>query len=201
MPEDLNTPDYHFNSLGVNFNVNVRHMSLNRNAPFFGGMIFMELDCDKIFKLVAKKRAIFNRMEKKPALLTTIFTSLEKLRDFQTIMATMTYKGENIYSGIFELKMEYKFVKADQKEKTGTLHAESKHGSGVGEQNISVKFNTNERIQTTIRENLLKTRVDYNNLVFMLEIHKKKTIYVESEYRPLFPKTAREMHHIYNMNT
>eukprot|EP00090_Calanus_glacialis_P030541 TRINITY_DN4931_c0_g1_i1.p1 TRINITY_DN4931_c0_g1~~TRINITY_DN4931_c0_g1_i1.p1 ORF type:complete len:622 (-),score=106.73 TRINITY_DN4931_c0_g1_i1:336-2201(-) len=186
VPEDLNTPDYHFNSLGVNFNVNVRHMSLNRNAPFFGGMIFMELDCDKIFKLVDKRRAIFNRMEKKPALLTTIFTSLEKLRDFQTIMATMTYKGENIYSGIFDIKMEYKFVKADQKEKTGTLHAESKHGSGVGEKNISLNFNNKEVIQITILENLVKTRVDYDNLVFMLEIHKKKTIYYESSYRPIY---------------
>jgi hypothetical protein len=122
--------DYHFNQLGVNFGLKLD----DKAVPLNGGKIYAEFPVHTIFSRIEGEPTLFKKMFipfKEELYMFYNPGMLERLRDVLTVKAVITYKGEHYKSGIFDTKIEYRFIHPDYTEETGTIHAEGKTGTSV----------------------------------------------------------------------
>merc|ERR1712168_1511193 len=114
--------DYHFNQLGVNFGVKFDDQSV----PVKGGKIVAELPVHTVFKLMEGEPTLFKRMFvpfKEELYMFYTPSMLERLRDVMKVKVQITYKGEQVKSGIFDTMIDYTFIHPDYSEEVGTIQA------------------------------------------------------------------------------
>jgi len=114
--------DYHFNQLGVNFGVKFDDQSV----PVKGGKIVAELPVHTVFKLMEGEPTLFKKMFvpfKEELYMFYTPSMLERLRDVMKVKVQITYKGEQVKSGIFDTMIDYTFIHPDYSEEVGTIQA------------------------------------------------------------------------------
>eukprot|EP00092_Neocalanus_flemingeri_P012247 GFUD01013203.1.p1 GENE.GFUD01013203.1~~GFUD01013203.1.p1 ORF type:complete len:672 (+),score=129.26 GFUD01013203.1:29-2017(+) len=111
--------DYHFNQMGVHLDFKLKDQA----KPMNGGKVYVELPISAIYKLIERTTDVFkpflNPIQNQ--ILDKCILGLGKILKIKTIKADITFNGEKVLDGIYDIAVDYTIVHNDGIEEKGTL--------------------------------------------------------------------------------